>query len=352
MHHIDIRSFYRYFSEISDNFSNDPEPIFSYWNEISESFSLVDLDYSIVNIIGLSSKSEPILKAISDEDKEERKNELCNSFNDYTKNSGIDLRIAPSDSSRVIAGKIISLANLLIKDDKFIDNDIFLMLLSEESRKEYLSSIDDIYHKEDSIYEDAISRATNFLGMVQTFYEDLSSLDSSVIFATKHKNSLIKFFTGRNIRLVTGDFDRETIRKLIKKHFGYNSNSSKDYGPLISQLLNDQSPSQKTNTTLKGHELELKISETYKMLGYEVKITKFSGDFGIDIIAESNSEKIGIQCKNFESNVGVDAIMQAYSGGKFYDCTRYCVITNIGYTEPARELANKLGVEILTYRNN
>ena len=352
MYHIDIHSFYRYFSEISDNFSNDPEPMLSCWNEISENFSLVYFDYSIAKIIDLSSKSEPIFEEISDEDKEERKNELCSSFNDYTENSGIDLRIAPSDSSIDIAGKIISLANILKKDDEFIDDDKFLMLLTEKSRENYLSIINDIYHKEDSIGEDAISRATSLFVIVQTFYEDLSSFDSSVTFATKHKKSLIKFFTGRNIRLVTGDFDRETIRKLIKKHFGYNNSSSKDYGPLITQLLNEQSPSQKANTTLKGYELELKISETYRLLGYEVKITKFSGDFGIDIIAESNSEKIGIQCKNLESNVGVDAIMQAYSGGKFYDCTRYCVITNLGYTEPARELANKLGVEVLTYRNN
>ncbi|MBV7527268.1 restriction endonuclease [Pseudomonas sp. PDM29] len=94
----------------------------------------------------------------------------------------------------------------------------------------------------------------------------------------------------------------------------------------------------------------MEIYGIYKSLGYDVLMTGATGDFGVDIIARSNSEKIGVQCKNLSSPVGVDAIMQIYSGGKFYGCTRYCIITTKGYTDAAVEMAKKLGVEILIHR--
>lgn len=225
----------------------------------------------------------------------------------------------PSDSMKDIARKILNLTYLIRAKDKFIDNENFTFLLDKKSKSEYLTINREENHVDDLTEEEALSRATNLFQMTISFYERLTDFTDPVLFATEHKESIIKFFTGRNIRLVTGEFDHETVHKLLKKHFGRNLNSSRTriYTPLIIQLLsrNQTQTPKSTNTNIKGHELELKISETYKNLGYNVTITKHSGDFGIDIIAESNTEKIGVQCKNLEATtVGVDAVMQAYSG--------------------------------------
>ena len=83
--------------------------------------------------------------------------------------------------------------------------------------------------------------------------------------------------------------------------------------------------------------------------GYsDIDYTPVSGDYGVDILATSpNGERISIQCKRYDTPVGVDAIQQVYSGQKYYDCARSAVITNSTFTSAAQKLAESLGVKIL-----
>lgn len=75
-----------------------------------------------------------------------------------------------------------------------------------------------------------------------------------------------------------------------------------------------------------------------------VSATKASGDQGIDILAEKDSIKYGIQCKCYRSNIGNAAVQEAYSGSKFYNCHVAVVLTNRSFTPAAVELAKKTGV--------
>lgn len=111
---------------------------------------------------------------------------------------------------------------------------------------------------------------------------------------------------------------------------------------------------------MKGHEYEYSCAEKLKKSGFSrVKVTKGSGDQGIDIIAYKNGKKYGIQCKYYSSPVGNKAVQEAFSGARFYDCDIAVVMTNNTFTKSARELSNKLGVKLWakesaqkSFRNN
>ena len=96
-----------------------------------------------------------------------------------------------------------------------------------------------------------------------------------------------------------------------------------------------------------GFEFEHRCAALLKTKGYHrVSVTKQSGDQGIDVIAHKAGKKYGIQCKYYSSPVGNKAIQEAYSGARFYDCDRAMVMTNNTFTKAARELADKLEVEL------
>ena len=96
-----------------------------------------------------------------------------------------------------------------------------------------------------------------------------------------------------------------------------------------------------------GFEFEHRCAAFLKSKGYrKVTVTPPSGDQGIDVIAYKSGLKYGIQCKYYSAPVGNKAVQEAYSGASFYDCDRAVVMTNHTFTKAARELADKLEVEL------
>lgn len=101
-----------------------------------------------------------------------------------------------------------------------------------------------------------------------------------------------------------------------------------------------------------GFEFEKRCAAFLKTKGYhKITVTPPSGDQGIDIIAYKSGLKYGIQCKYYSAPVGNKAVQEAYSGARFYDCNRAAVMTNHILYEAARELADKLEVELWDYCN-
>ena len=76
----------------------------------------------------------------------------------------------------------------------------------------------------------------------------------------------------------------------------------------------------------------------------EVEVTKSSGDFGVDILAEKEGVTYAIQCKCYTSDVGVKAVQEVYAGRDFYDRMVGAVLTNQYFTGPAVEAAKKLKI--------
>lgn len=96
---------------------------------------------------------------------------------------------------------------------------------------------------------------------------------------------------------------------------------------------------------IEGHEFEYYCAELLKKRGFiDVSVTKGSGDFGVDVLAEKDGVTYAIQCKAYTTPVGVKAVQEAYAGREFYDRMVGAVLTNQYFTKPAVEAAKKLKI--------
>lgn len=96
---------------------------------------------------------------------------------------------------------------------------------------------------------------------------------------------------------------------------------------------------------MEGHDFEYYCAELLKNNGFqEVEVTKGSGDYGIDILAQKDGVTYAIQCKCYNAPVGVKAVQEAYAGRDYYDRMVGAVLTNQYFTQPAVEAARKLKI--------
>lgn len=94
------------------------------------------------------------------------------------------------------------------------------------------------------------------------------------------------------------------------------------------------------HSKMSGEDFEKYVLEILKRTGYKhVKLTKRSGDYGIDILADYKGKHYGIQCKLYQKPVGVAAIQQACAGSQYYQCDEAVVVTNQHFTRQAIALA-------------
>lgn len=98
---------------------------------------------------------------------------------------------------------------------------------------------------------------------------------------------------------------------------------------------------------LDGLEFEVAVSILYEKKGYKVQLTKASGDFGVDLLAEKGQERIAVQAKRYSGTVGVKAVQEVAAGGFYYKATKAVVVTNSYYTPAAKKMAGELGVELV-----
>ncbi len=89
-----------------------------------------------------------------------------------------------------------------------------------------------------------------------------------------------------------------------------------------------------------GHDYEYVVAQYLRGLGYTgTRVTKGSGDFGVDVLANKGSHKYAVQCKYYTGSVGVSAVQEAVAGKAYYGCDMAMVVTNSTFTKAARELA-------------
>ncbi len=96
-----------------------------------------------------------------------------------------------------------------------------------------------------------------------------------------------------------------------------------------------------------GMNFEKILAEMYEQRGYEVEITKASGDQGADLILVKDGKKTVVQAKYSKSKVSSDAVREAIAAKRFYDADYGAVITNSSFQPNARELAEKDQIEMI-----
>lgn len=105
-----------------------------------------------------------------------------------------------------------------------------------------------------------------------------------------------------------------------------------------------------TVMTMSGEAYESYVVRRLRVTGYiNVRTTPASGDYGVDILAHKDGYSYAIQCKKYSNSpVGVHAVMEAHSGKDYYGCQRAMVITTSSFTRQAINMANDLGVILVS----
>jgi HJR/Mrr/RecB family endonuclease len=90
---------------------------------------------------------------------------------------------------------------------------------------------------------------------------------------------------------------------------------------------------------MNGYQFENFVALIFNHFGYKTTVTPSSGDQGIDVIAEKDGEKVGIQAKCYSNAVTNSAIQETTAGIAHYKCTKGIVVTNNNFTKSAIALA-------------
>ncbi len=101
---------------------------------------------------------------------------------------------------------------------------------------------------------------------------------------------------------------------------------------------------------MKPTDYEHLVGEYFKKSGYHVTVTPASNDYGIDIFATKKDEKIAIQAKMYgESSrkINRQMIFELYGAAAYANCNKAIIATNGRVLDDAREVAEKLGIDIL-----
>ena len=102
-----------------------------------------------------------------------------------------------------------------------------------------------------------------------------------------------------------------------------------------------------TINILSGKEFEDLLIEQFKKLGYKTFNTPVTGDYGADIILETESKtRFIIQCKRFKSKVNLKAVQEVVGALAHFNGDIGIVITNNTFLNSAIKLADSNDVEL------
>jgi restriction system protein len=92
--------------------------------------------------------------------------------------------------------------------------------------------------------------------------------------------------------------------------------------------------------SMTGLEFEKYVARLLKARGYgHIRLTEHY-DLGVDIIAENEGIRYGIQVKRYSGLVKAEAVRQVVTALKHYNCDRAMVITNSTFSHTAKRLAD------------
>jgi restriction system protein len=99
---------------------------------------------------------------------------------------------------------------------------------------------------------------------------------------------------------------------------------------------------------MEGSEFEDFLRQIFELLGYSVRLTRATGDNGVDLIITKHGVRIAVQAKRYGTNVSNGAVQEVHTGMAFYDCHYCAVVTNSQFTKQALELARKINCVLVS----
>ncbi|ARI78802.1 restriction endonuclease [Halobacillus mangrovi] len=218
-----------------------------------------------------------------------------------------------------------------INRKKYLVNHVVRNLIVEEAEKAISAEFfnqnqEEFKHYENMSLDDCLN---TYLTLDFANIESIDHVASFTCFLIdKNKFSEEQSFTDSN----------HVIYELLhNKYNEYELNNYEEYLLSDNDLSNDKTI-EKTDV-MDGYQFESFIADLFRRMGYQVEVTKGSGDYGIDVIAKKKGLSIGIQTKCYSNNVPNKAVQEAIAGVSYYRLDKGMVITNHYFTKQARNQA-------------
>lgn len=101
-----------------------------------------------------------------------------------------------------------------------------------------------------------------------------------------------------------------------------------------------------TIDNMTGEEFENYLKIYFESIGYKVKKTPASNDYGADLYCKNKNEVVVVQAKRYEGKVGNSAVQEVVAAREYYEADRCMVVTNSYFTKNAVNLAEVNQVEL------
>lgn len=97
---------------------------------------------------------------------------------------------------------------------------------------------------------------------------------------------------------------------------------------------------------LTGEDFEEYLRAHFTRLGYRVKLTPSTADYGADLLLKKRGKTTVVQAKRYEKPVGIAAVQEVIGAAAYYETDQAMVVTNRYFTRNARNLADQSQVEL------
>ena len=105
---------------------------------------------------------------------------------------------------------------------------------------------------------------------------------------------------------------------------------------------------ERSDPSSRGRAFERYLLQELQKAGCErVALTKTTGDFGADLVADHKGQRIIIQAKSYDDKVGLEAVQQVHAAKQPYQAEKAWVITDSEFTSAARALADQTDVGLI-----
>lgn len=99
---------------------------------------------------------------------------------------------------------------------------------------------------------------------------------------------------------------------------------------------------------LSPKEFENEVALWFNRQGYIAKTTTYVGDGGVDVVLEKQGEKIYVQCKHYNSPVGVAVLRELFGVVKSDNVSAGILVCLVNPTKGAQDFAQNNGIRVIT----
>ncbi len=121
----------------------------------------------------------------------------------------------------------------------------------------------------------------------------------------------------------------------------------KRYDKWLGESIESKSYSVQTIDKMNGFQFEMFLKVLFEKMGYNVELTKRSGDQGADLVLVKFGKKTVVQAKQYSKKVSNTAVQEITAAINHYSAQVGMVVTSNEFTPGAIELAHSCGIRLV-----